>query len=223
MSLFFVRPAPTRCAVCALRAPVLPGPAQRMKRTRDDMALVTVPEGGSAGKRGRGAPSEEDATGVVQLPKNAKTVRFKFSLSNLTQVEREDVQLVTNVISYVAHHIAQKHQDVTSWVSTQQETLKGVKLTKYVVYMEMPMAVGVPDSHQLAGIHELALELIVEPIKPKVKDSHTLSLTVPIYSKKNPYVVEVVHITHIVVKRLVSRAHDEEDETGSSVKRPRRS
>jgi hypothetical protein len=161
---------------------------------------------------------------ILQLPKNAKAVKFKFSLSNLTRVEREDVQLITNIISYVAHHITQKHLNTRSWISTHQETLKGVKLVKYLVYMEMPASIPV-NSHQFFGIHNLALELIVDPVVDRVlEDGKTRSLSIEVYSKKNPYLVEIVHVTHIHIKqlKLATVANDEYD-AGGPMKRSRKS
>jgi len=162
---------------------------------------------------------EKACGGVLVLPSNAQVMRTNFSLSEMKAVQPEDIDLVTKVISYCAHKIAKKHQSVKVWIDTHRETYLSVKLFKYLLQIQMPRDITLPNSHQMNAIHALSLELITDPIAPKITDDGIV-LEVQIYSHKNPYTIEYKSITHIQIKSLVL-THPEQDVSGA-VKRSRK-
>jgi hypothetical protein len=164
---------------------------------------------------------EKACDGLLDLPSNAKVMRTNFSLADLSEVQLADVDLITKVISYCAHSVAQKHQLVRAWIDTHKVTFKGVRLIKYLVQMQMPRDTTLPDSHQTSAIHGLCAELIQDPIRTLVSEEN-VTVEVQIYSSKNPFVVEYKSITHVVIKQLCLVTYPAQEANGP-VKRTRKS
>jgi len=161
--------------------------------------------------------AEQAKTGdtVLPLPSNCTLQRCSFNLASLSDVEYEDVDLITNVITRCALEIAQKHHRVGVYIASFKETFQGYKLFKYTVQMEMPEGVPLPTSHQTNAIHCLSTTLIVDPIEltfNAAKGGYVME--VPIYSHKNPFTIAYKSITHVMIKELVLVSHQQPVESG---------
>ncbi len=145
-----------------------------------------------------------EASDELSVPSNCTVRRCCFNAASLSEVELADADLVTNVITYCALEIAQKHQRVVVSIAVYKETFQGYKLVKYTVQLEMPKDVPLPNSHQTNALHCLSTNLIVDPIVCSLNaDKPGYVLEVPIYSHKNPWRIAYKSITHVCIKELL--------------------
>jgi hypothetical protein len=162
-----------------------------------------------------------DMNGVVLLPANCKVRKVSFSLSNLSGVELDDMDLITTIITHCATHIAQKHHKIAVFLHSHRESFKGYQLLEYTVQLLMPPGVPLPNSHQLNSVHSLRTTLLQKAI---TVTPHTESggyvLEVPFYSYKNEFIVARKLITHIEILELQRVSHPADTASGV-VKRAR--
>ena len=165
---------------------------------------------------------EDECAGLVKLPPNAKICRTNFSLSNMKEIEKADLLLITNIISYCSHHIATKDDQVKAYVTTSKTSFKGQKLVKYVLFIEMPVTIK-PGSRDLNEIHFLGLHLMPDSILVVRGDNYT-ALEVKVYSHSNPYVTEDISLTRMNLKKLKFASFvDDDDLRPGPIKRKRKS
>jgi len=149
-----------------------------------------------------------DVDGVLVLPSNVKVRKVSFSLSNLSGVDFDDMDLITTVITHCAMHIAQKHHKIGAYLTSHKETFKGYQMLEYTVQLLMPPGVSLPDSHQLNSVHNLRPTLLQKAITTQLHtESGGYVLEVPLYSYKNEFIVVRKVITHTEILELQRVTH----------------
>jgi hypothetical protein len=155
----------------------------------------------------------------LNLPENVKTFRCTFSLENMSEIKKEDMTLITHIISFSCYTIAQRHRNVDVFLTCVTSVYKEIKLEKYVLHIILPKNVAI-SSLDLAAIHQINLELISDAIVVTHRDDG-ISLEISVYSKSNPFVVENVSICHIRMTRLNIVTYQDDNESGH-IKRKRK-
>lgn len=164
---------------------------------------------------------ETQCSQYLKLPRNARVSRCNFQLDNLSDVRKEDVTLMTNIVSYVCYHVTQGDRAVkATFENTKFHFHDNIILDKYVVRIDIPKDVAFTDQ-DLCGIHELNLELISDPIRIIPGDTST-QLVISVYSKANPFVMEHVSVCHMRYKTLKLVSYDNDQDDSGPVKRKRK-
>lgn len=165
---------------------------------------------------------EDECSGVLSLPSNARVYRSKFSLKDHTDVDRDDLSLIASIITHCSLHIAQKHQKVDASLSRHKRVFDNtLQVIFYVIFLEMPAVTSI-DSQQLNDIHLLRESLITDPIKTSAMKGGGMSLKIIVASTANEIDVENVTITRTHITRMRLCTYETENDA-ASIKRMRRS